>query len=187
MPGCGLRGDSPRSRPEISARAAKRQIELQRGHVTFMAQGFAAAEAHYKASVCGSPASDRDRRTNETASFILADHMLRAGRRDEAKRYIAMCKENATTESRYQVDLKELAVEARAGRITGRVDFITFNRGHGFIAVDGQSAHVRLNREALCSACSLTDFNRLRGHTVSFVVVQEPGGERIAKRALMLD
>lgn len=171
---------------DAAALSTKRQIELSLGHVKFSTQGFLAAKPHYEAAICKYPASERDKRLNETAAFILADHCLRSGGREEAKRFIEICEQNGPDGSRFQSKLSDLILELNSGRMYGPIEFIAYNRGYGYVRVQGLSSNIKLEREALCNVCSLPDFNSLRGRTVSFVLFQSAHGEKLAKRVLVL-
>lgn len=171
---------------DTMACTAQKQIRLHLGHLLFATDGFLTAKPYYEQALTDSPVSDRQKRTNEIAAFIMADHLLRMGRQDEARKFIGICKENATKDSKYQADLGELVFESRAERLVGIIDQVVYNRGYGFVRVEGRRDNVKLTRESLCSASSIAEFNRYRGRAVSFVMKQEPSGERLAIRGILV-
>lgn len=170
-----------------AASGTKRQIELDLGHVIFGLQGFAAASSHYESAIARETRDHRDKRVNEVASFVLADHYLRLGRQEDAKRFLEICAANSSAGSKYRDKLPELQTELRLGRTHGKVEFVNYNKDFGFITTKTGSRTIKFVRSDLCNAISSSDFNRLGGRSVSFVRIQTPQGEVAAHRVVVLE
>jgi len=157
---------SPRSQ------ATLREIAFALGRLCERLGQVGDAIRHYDTSISWNPIRRIDKLKAAEAARYIADHLLRAERREESRKYLDL----ARAYSREPETLKQLdgmEMDYNTGRRRGVLRVIP-GKGYGFLARDTGSA-VFLHHSNVIPPVSIPQFDKLEGQEFGFVVVERQG------------
>jgi LuxR family transcriptional regulator, glucitol operon activator len=152
------------------AKNTKRDVALQTAHLLFSMKGFEAAKPFYEATITVPAFSEREKRVTQLSSFIMADHLLRRSKLEEARKYLDICKKLSTPGSPNWDQIQSLEAEYSGQRFIGVLEDVEQGDGYGWLRVAGLSGLVRLHRNDFCNAHSVAQFDRLKGRRISVLL-----------------
>ena len=150
------------------AKNTKREVALQMAHLLFSMKGFEAARPFYDANITVPALSEREKRVTQLSSLIIADHLLRRSKLEEARKYVDICKKLSTPGSPSWDQVQSLEAEYSGQRFVGVLEDV--EQGVGWLRVVGFSSPVRLHRTDFCNAHSVAQFDRLKGRRISVLL-----------------
>jgi hypothetical protein len=139
-------------------------------HLLFSMKGFESARPFYEAAVTVPAFSERAKRITQLSAFILADHLLRRGKLEEARKYLDIYKKLATPSSPNWDQASSLEAEYSGQRFIGSLEDVESGAGYGWLRITGLRSLVRLDRKDFCNAHSVAQFERLKGKRISVLL-----------------
>lgn len=164
---------SPRSQ------ATLREIAFALGRLYERQGQVAEAIRYYHKSISWDPIRESDKRKAATAAQYIADHLLRAERREDSRKYLDL----ARTYCRGPEAVKQLdgmETDFDRGRRHATLYRVISGRGYGFLGQDTGSA-VFLHHSNVIPPVGIPQFEKLEGQEFSFVVVERDGKQAAAR------
>jgi len=152
------------------AKNTKRDVSLQTAHLLFSSKGFEAARPFYESTITVPALSEKEKRITQLSSFIMADHLLRRSKLDEARKYLDIAKKLSSVNSPNWEQLHSLEAEYNGQRLIGILEDVELGMGYGWLRVDGLSSPIRLHRTDFCNTHSVSQFERLKGKRISVLL-----------------
>jgi tetratricopeptide (TPR) repeat protein/cold shock CspA family protein len=158
---------SPRSQ------ATLREIAFALGRLCERRGQVAEAIRYYDRSISWDPIRESDKRKAAAAAQYIADHLLRAERREESRKYLDLARAYCRgPEALKQLD--GMVTDYETGRRCGILYRVIRGKGYGFLSHEAGSA-VFLHHSNVIPPVGIPQFEKLEGQEVSFVVVEREG------------
>jgi len=162
------------------AQATLREVAFALGRSSEQEGRVTDAIAYYDKSISWQPTRTSDQKRAVTASLYVADHLLRAGKRDDSRRYLDLARMYCRApEALRRLEFLEMCSEP--GRRQAVLSRVIRGKGFGFLGNERVSA-VFLHYSNVVPPITVAQFEQLEGQELSFVVVDRDG-RRAAIRA----
>lgn len=166
------------------AQATLREIAFALGRLSEQKVRVADAIAYYDKSISWQPIRISDKRRAVTAAVYIAEHLLRADKRDESQRYLDLARTYCRSPEALR-QLEFLDVYSEPGRRRAVLSRVIRGKGYGFLGIDRGSA-IFLHHSNVLPPVTVAQFEQLEGQELSFLVIDRDGRQAAARACAAL-
>jgi LuxR family transcriptional regulator, glucitol operon activator len=162
------------------AQATLREIAFALGRFSGQKGHVADAVSYYDKSILWQPIRRSDQGRAVTAALYVAEHLLRAEKPDDSRRYLDLARVYCNApDALKQLEFLEMCSEP--GRRRAVLSWVKRGKGYGFLGNDRGSS-IFLHFSSIVPPATLAQFEQMEGRELSFVVIDR-GGKQSAARA----